>query len=96
MKNNELDNDLRVDNFEFLEEFYQHTSNIDLASTLICKGYVIEELAIISDTETIFTFMNDDETKKVVHEFWANNITIKPIEFANARRNLESRILDMK
>lgn len=75
---------------------YYYTSDIDVASTLICKGYSLEEIVPLSYTKVTFVFKNHSALTDAVDGFWSNRIEVRPLEFANTRKNLKSRVFSLK
>jgi hypothetical protein len=72
------------------------TNDIDVAATLVCKGYTLEKIAAISSKKAAFIFTNHSALKDAVDGFWSNRIEVHPLEFANTRKNLKSRIYAMQ
>lgn len=88
------------DNYQYipLDDWisYFYTSDFDLSVTLICKGYTLVTIDAESQGKFIFVYKNDVGIKNVVDGYWENRITVSPLEFANARKNLKSRIFGIK
>jgi hypothetical protein len=74
---------------------YFYISDIDIASTCICKNHELISIEKLSDTKATFVFKNQTNISKIVEDFWDNKIEVHPLEFANARKNLKSRIYGM-
>lgn len=75
-------------NFTYLTDF-------DLSVTLITKKCSL--VAINADGgKFVFVFKKDADIQKIIDGYWANEITVNPLEFANARKNLKSRIFGMQ
>lgn len=72
------------------------TNDIDVAVTLVCKGYTLENIVAISSKKAAFIFTNHPALKDAVDGFWSNRIEVHPLEFANTRKNLKSRIYAMQ
>ncbi len=77
------------------ENFY-YTNDIDVASTLVCKGYTLADVVPISHNKATFVFKNHSAIAEAVDGFWSNRIEVHPLEFANTRKNLKSRIFGMR
>ncbi len=77
-------------------ERYYYSSDIDVASTLVCKGYELVDVVPVNPTKATFAFKNHPAILDAVDGFWSNRIEVRPLEFANARKNLKSRIYGMK
>lgn len=75
---------------------YYYQSDIDVASMLICKGYALEDIVSVSHKKVTFIFKNHPAIKDAVDGFWSNRIEVHPLEFANARKNLKSRVYAMQ
>lgn len=68
------------------------TSDFDLSVTLICKGYNLEIIDTEPNGKLIFIFKNTVGISETIDGYWSNKIIVSPLEFANARKNLKSRI----
>ena len=77
-------------------ENYYYSNDIDVASTLVCKGYTLEDVVNSTSNKATFIFRNHPAIKDAVDGFWSNRIEVHPLEFANARKNLKSRIYAMQ
>ena len=75
---------------------YYYQSDIDVASMLMCKGYALEDIVAVSHKKVTFVFKNHPAIKDAVDGFWSNRIEVHPLEFANARKNLKSRVYAMQ
>lgn len=75
---------------------YYYSNDIDVASTLICKGYELTDITPISHNKATFVFKNHPAITDAVEGFWSNRIEVRPLEFANVRKNLKSRIFGMR
>lgn len=75
---------------------YYSCSDIEIASTLVAKGYILASIEKISETKATFIFKKERGIESVVDGFWTNSIEVYPLEFANARKNLKSRIYAMR
>jgi hypothetical protein len=75
---------------------YYYTNDIDVASMLVCKGYNLKDVVAISHNKATFVFKNHTAINDAVDGFWSNRIEVRPLEFANARKNLKSRIYGMR
>lgn len=77
------------------EHFY-YCTDIEIASTLVAKGFELASIDKISETKATFIFRKERGIDAMVDGFWTNSIEVYPLEFANARKNLKSRIYAMK
>lgn len=75
---------------------YYYSSDIDVASLLACKGYTLLDIVTVSHKKVSFIFKNHPAIKDAVNGFWSNRIEVHPLEFANARKNLKSRVYAMQ
>lgn len=75
---------------------YYYSNDIDVASTLVCKGYTLVDIVPISHTKATFVFKNHPAITDAVDGFWSSRIEVRPLEFANTRKNLKSRIYAMQ
>ena len=92
MKQNENDIPFELDDYQN----YYYTSDIDVASVLICKGHVLKDIALVSHIKATFIFKSHPSITDVIDGFWSNRIEVRPLEFSNTRKNLKSRIYGMK
>ena len=74
---------------------YFYGNDIDVSAVLVCKGYELVDIAPVSSTKATFIFRNHPSITEIVDGFWSNRIEVRPLEFANARKNLKSRIYGM-
>lgn len=77
-------------------EHYAYVTDIEIAATLVAKGFTLASIEKISETKATFIFRKDRGIDDVVDGFWSNRIEVHPLEFANARKNLKSRIYAMR
>jgi hypothetical protein len=77
-------------------ENYYYSNDIDVSSMLVCKGYTLEDVVPISHNKATFVFKNHSSITHAVEGFWSNRIEVRPLEFANNRKNLKSRIFGMR
>ena len=75
---------------------YFYTSDFDLAVTLVCKNYTLATIDTEPSNKMVFVFKNKIGLSDVVDGYWSNRITVNPLEFANQRKNLKSRIFGMR
>lgn len=96
-----MNKDARVNNeYQYIPlddwKNYFYTSDFDLSVTLICKGYDLATIDAEPNNKMIFVFKNNVGIEGVVDGYWSNRVVVNPLEFANARKNLKSRIYGMK
>ena len=75
---------------------YFYTSDFDLSVTLICKGHTLATIDAEPSGKLIFVFKKNTGMGDVVDGYWTNKILVNPLEFANARKNLKSRIFGIR
>lgn len=75
---------------------YFYTSDFDLSVTLICKGYNLATIDTEPNNKMVFVFKNNASIGEVIDGYWSNRVLVNPLEFANARKNLKSRIFGMR
>ena len=89
-----------AEEFEYIplddHEHYAYISDIEIAATLVAKGFTLASIDKISETKATFIFRKERDIEDVVDGFWSNRIEVYPLEFANARKNLKSRIYAMR
>ena len=71
---------------------YKYITDIEIASTLLCKGYKMADIVIESKRKSSFVFEQHPSLEDVIKGFWGNRIEVPPLEFANHRKNLKSQI----
>lgn len=91
-RNNDEEQHIPLDDYKN----YYYSNDIDVASTLICKGYELVDIAPIGQNKATFVFRNHSAITDAVEGFWSNRIEVRPLEFANVRKNLKSRIFGMR
>jgi hypothetical protein len=89
-----------MENFKYIplddyKNFY-YCTDIELASTLCVKNFELVSIDKITESKVSFIFRNEPEITNIVNNFWANKVTVFPLEFANARKNLKTRVFAMK
>jgi hypothetical protein len=77
------------------KNFY-YCSDIEIAATLVSKGFQLASINKISETKATFIFRKEANIEAVVDAFWSNKVEVYPLDFANARKNLKSRIYAMR
>jgi hypothetical protein len=75
---------------------YFHTYDFDFAVTLICKECNLVTIDTEQGGRLAFIFQDTPQIKEIFDGFWANKISVDPLEFTNIRKNLKSRIYGMK
>lgn len=81
-----------------LEDYdnFTYTPDIELASTLVCKGFEIVSIDLVTPNKATFIFKRSAGIDAVIDDFWGNRLEVKPLEFAAARKQLKSRIYGMR
>ena len=77
------------------QNFY-YCTDIEIAATLVAKGFQLASIDKMSEVKATFIFRKERGIESVVDGFWTNSIEVYPLEFANARKNLKSRIYAMR
>lgn len=77
-------------------EGHYYTNDIDVASMLICKKYELIDVSPVDQNKATFIFRNHPSIPDTIDGFWGNRIEVHPLEFANTRKNLKSRIFGMR
>lgn len=75
---------------------YFYTYDFDFAVTLLCKECNLVTIDSEPGGRLVFIFDEIPKIKEIFDGFWANKISVDPLEFANIRKNLKSRIYGMK
>ena len=75
---------------------YFYSTDFDLAVTLLCKNFLMVTIDVEQNGKKIFVFKNEKGIGEVIDGYWSNRIEVHPLEFANARKNLKSRLFGMK
>lgn len=75
---------------------HYYTSDIDIAAMLVCKDYILVDIAPSGVNKATFIFKNHLNIADAVDGFWSNRIEVHPLEFANNRKNLKTRLFAMK
>jgi hypothetical protein len=91
-QNDEQNHHIPLDDYQT----YYYSSDIDVASVLVCKGYALVGVMPVNDIKATFVFKNHPAIPDAVDGFWSNRIEVHPLEFANARKNLKSRVYAMR
>ena len=76
-------------------ENYYYCEDIDVAACLIAKRYTLVDISPINEIKATFIFQTHLTLSDTIKGFWDNTIEVHPLEFANARKNLKSRIYTM-
>lgn len=81
-----------------VEDYKNHfyTYDFDFAVTLICKDCDLVTIDTEQGGRLAFIFEDTPQIKEIFDGFWANKISVDPLEFTNIRKNLKSRIYGMK
>ena len=75
---------------------YFYTTDFDLSVTILCKGHTLVTIDAEPSGKMVFVFKTNTALGGVVDGYWQNRITVNPLEFANQRKNLKSRIFGMR
>jgi len=75
---------------------FYYTNDVDLASALVCQHFELVSIDKINDRKVTFIFKNQKGITEAIDDFWTNRMAVQPLAFANARKNLKSRIFAMR
>jgi hypothetical protein len=75
---------------------YFYSTDFDLAVTLLCKNYTLATIDAEHGGKMVFVFKSGSGLGDVVDGYWSNRVSVNPLEFSNARKNLKSRIFGMR
>ena len=67
-------------------------SDINLAATLLCCEYDVRGIDPTNPRRVYFYFIESDELRKTIEEYWRGEVLVNPKEHANYRRELLDRI----
>ena len=68
------------------------TTDLCLASTLLCRGRAMCGLEKQNDNRSVFLFPHDDELSRLLNSFWANELRIEPKEFFASLKTAKTRL----
>ena len=71
---------------------YYSTSDLALASALVCYGFVIECLEKDQSGRVAFYFVRQSALDGTTQAFWANTLTVNPRTYFDAIKHLKTRI----
>jgi hypothetical protein len=77
-------------------ENYFYNEDIEVASALLCRGYKLIDIVPHTRTKMTFVFKSHQTITDAVDGFWSNRIDVRPLEFANHRKNLKTRIFSLQ
>jgi hypothetical protein len=69
--------------------------DIDVAATLVAKGYKLSSIEREAGKKVGFFFTRTPELKEIISAYWFNKIYVHPLEFATARKNLKSQLFGL-
>jgi hypothetical protein len=75
---------------------YFYHEDLEVASALLCKGYKLIDIVPQTRTKMTFVFKAHPAITDAVDGFWSNRIEVRPLEFANHRKNLKTRIFSLQ
>ena len=77
-------------------QLYYRTTDLGVAAMLMVKNY---ELAGISrefgKTKATFSFQRDAQLDDLIEDYWTDEVTVSPLQFAVALKHLKSRIYNL-
>lgn len=68
------------------------TSDIELASTLLCCGYNVDGIDNTNPRKIFFLFKRTEKIEQLVDLYWRGELKVEPKEFASSRREIMARI----
>ena len=68
------------------------TSDINLASSLLCSGFNIDGIDKHEIKRIFFLFRRTPQLDEIIDLYWRGDLKVNPKEFANARREIMARI----
>jgi len=68
------------------------TSDFTLASSIFCLGHDVLGINKENPRRAIFIFKKTPELQRVVDNFFTNTLSVNPLEFVNAQRELRAQI----
>jgi hypothetical protein len=69
--------------------------DIDVASMLVAKGYELASVDKMSSKKVGFMFPKTVEMEQLIRDYWLDKVEVHAMAFANARKNLKSRIFGL-
>jgi len=74
------------------ENDYFKTSDICLASSLCCCGYVVEAIDKNEPSKAIFFFKRNEQLDEVLQLYFTHQLKVEPLSFFSFLRELKTRI----
>ena len=68
------------------------TSDINLASALLCLGYDVTGIDNVNPKKVSFIFMDSPQLATDMSNYWSGNVRVDPKELSNYRRELLTRV----
>lgn len=68
------------------------TTDLNLASTLLCLGFDIIGMNSVNKNSVSFFFKKTFQLQDVIDNYWRGKLIVNPLEFSNVRRDLLSRM----
>ena len=72
------------------------TSDINLASALLCIGFSIMGIDNRNSNRVLFYFKKEPELARAIESYWDKSLKVNPLDLANSRREILSRIHENK
>src|ERR1043166_3565110 len=85
-----------IDSPEYESPNHIHLTDIEVAATLLAKGYPLLSINKSSRGKATFIFESQEGITAVIDGYWFNRVDVHPLEFATARKNLKSRLFAME
>lgn len=78
-----------------MDRLYLKTSNLNLAATLFSIGLPIDGIHVREGSEIFdFYFIENEEVKKAMDDFWKRKLRVEPLELFGARSEIVRRMKD--
>ncbi len=75
---------------------YFYTPDIEIASTLLSKGFELATICKHRSGKATFIFNRTPDLDVVTQGYWGGKVVVDPLGFATARKNLKSRLFAME
>jgi len=76
---------------------YFKTQHLNLSSALLCWGFKLKAIdRNPADRRATFVFQRTEELDQAIQGFWSKELTIIPIDYYQAERELKSRLYDQR
>jgi len=80
-----------MNNDENRSSFFE-TSDLPLAVTLVCLGFVLDSLDGNNPSRIVFNFRQNETLQEAIGKYWAGSLCVEPKQFWSTQRDLKARI----